>query len=231
MLPTRGHDWDALELDPVKRVAIFDPEQMTVTYASDDRAPSTFEALVDENGDFYVLPDRNITYLSHYFSPNAGAPIGGLLRIKAGEDDFDPDYYERLDELAGGRAIAQIFPVTGTKWLVEALPDASEYPPLERADEFFQMPVSVRLVDLEQRTWQPVTGLEELRAGTWSNERRFYVDGTLYYAGALYFPGQAFTRIDADLGEVTVEAFRSLFTMSNSWPIVFKRISSGSRAL
>ena len=231
LLPIGGHNWETLELDPVTVVAIFDPEQMTVTYATDDRAPSTFEAFVAENGDFYALPDRATSYLRHYFAPDVGGPPGGLIRIKAGEDEFDPDYYERLDELAGGRALAQIFPVTGTKWLVEALPDISEYPPLERAEELFEMPVSLRLVDLEQRTWQPVTGLEEPRAGMWTNERRFYVDGALYYAGALFFPGQAFTRVDVDLGEVTVEAFRSLFTTSNTWPLVFKRVSSGSRSL
>ena len=231
LLPIQGHNWETLELDPVSLVAIFDPEQMTLIYATDDRAPSTYEAFVDDSGDFYALPDRATAYLRHYFAPNVGDPPGGLIRIKAGENEFDPDYYEPLDELAGGRALAQIFPVTGTKWLIEALPDVGEYPPLERAEEFFEMPVSLRLVDLQQRTWQPVTGLEDPRAGMWTNERRFYVDGTLYYAGALFFPGQAFTRVDVDLGEVTVEAFRSLFTTSNTWPLVFKRVSSGSRTL
>ena len=204
---------------------------LTLTYATDDRAPSGYEAFVDDKGDFYVVPDRNQTWLSHYFSPNTGAPIGGVLRIKAGEDEFDPDYYERLDELAGASAIGMTLPLTNTKWLVEALPDASAYPPLDRAAEFWEVPVALRIVDLEERTWEPAIGLDDPRAGMWTGGRRFYVDGVLHYAGALFFPVQAFTRVDVEVGEARVDAFTPLFTTANAWPLTFKRISSGSRRM
>ena len=226
-----GHDYEAQELNPRVQVAIFDPEALTLTYATDDRVISGYEAFVDGNGDFYALPDREQTWLSHYFSANTGAPIGGVLRIKAGEDDFDPDYYERLDELAGASAVAQIFPLNDTQWLVEVLPDASEYPPVDRVSDFWQLPVTLRIVDLEERTWEPVVGLDRPLSGTWTNERRFYIDGVLHYAGALFFPEQAFTRVDVEVSEASVDAFTPLFTTSNAWPLTFKRISSGSRRM
>ena len=230
MMTITDHDREAQRLDSTVEVAIFDPETLGLTYAEDDRIIGGSEAFVAENGDFYALPDRGQTFLSHYFAPNTASPIGGVLRIKAGENEFDPDFYERLDQLVGASAVAQIFPLSDSKWLVESLPEVSAYPPAERATDFFELPVGLGIADLEERSFQPLNGLRNL-AGTWTNERRFYIDGILHYAGALFAPLQGVTEVDVEVSEATVDEFRPLFNTSNAWPLVFKRISAGSRRI
>ncbi|MBX2810776.1 MAG: DUF4374 domain-containing protein [Myxococcales bacterium] len=96
--------------DPEYRVldivsmTILDPENLTiVTTAEDDRCSSGGAAALGADGNIYVLGDgRNNTAQIRAELNNEEIIDGCLLRILAGETDFDEDYYYSIPELTGG---------------------------------------------------------------------------------------------------------------------------------
>lgn len=97
---------------PLTRLAMLDVKTDAVTYADDERCGNiTFEA-TDSAGNLYLA--SHPVQAASVTAGAAGDPAAGacILRVKAGADDFDPDYMVDLNALVGGTA-ATIMPGPG----------------------------------------------------------------------------------------------------------------------
>lgn len=86
------------------RVGIIDTRTDTVTYVDDTRCGNVaFHARDSDNNLYLATHPAQTTTLA---VGAAGAPVAEscILRILAGSDDFDPDYYVDLEDIAGGPA-------------------------------------------------------------------------------------------------------------------------------
>lgn len=91
----------------VTGLIVVDTETDTVlSYTETDRCPAATELAFDDNGDVY--------YGTDYYYPLYNAAVRGasrpscVMRIRAGEVDFDPDYLLELEEVTGGRATVSL---------------------------------------------------------------------------------------------------------------------------
>lgn len=78
-------------------VSVIDTESNTLLSSTTDMRASAFSSsAVDENGDRYFGPNDNVSG-QHFLTPDlAAAPM--ILRIRAGETEFDPTYSRSLTE-------------------------------------------------------------------------------------------------------------------------------------
>ena len=108
VVPINSVDWDRFEYDPQAMAAlVLDTATSTLDYIVDERMATGQGAFMDENGDLYYCPSRFAAHMHHYGTQDTtGFPtVQGLLRIKQGENGFDPDFFQRLDEVNGDPAI------------------------------------------------------------------------------------------------------------------------------
>ncbi|MCW5808219.1 MAG: hypothetical protein KIT31_38070 [Deltaproteobacteria bacterium] len=104
-IPGRWADWEGGRIYPGVSTTIIDPvAKSIVAVAEDNRCASGGRAVFDEAGDLYVMGDGR-TYSIHMFANARGetAPDNCLLRIKAGQTTYDPDYFYTIPSLTGGR--------------------------------------------------------------------------------------------------------------------------------
>ncbi|MEM1416256.1 MAG: hypothetical protein AAGH15_15215 [Myxococcota bacterium] len=98
---------DDFRLIPTVNVAILDATTGELLgVAEDDRCAAAGGGFVGPEGDLYVIGDNGAGVYGVFGDNDLGPPC--LLRIRAGEDDFDPDYYVDLRALTGAAEVARI---------------------------------------------------------------------------------------------------------------------------
>jgi hypothetical protein len=90
-------------------LAIIDSATDTVTLAHDDRCGAFSTAAMLPSGDLYFGEDTYAIAL-HRLGGDAEAPSGCLLRIKAGQNVFDPDFFLRVSDVTGGQLGGAVVP-------------------------------------------------------------------------------------------------------------------------
>jgi hypothetical protein len=108
-------DWDRV---PAGSMLIrIDPETDEVSYASDDRCTSMYTSLTTEAGDTYWFSDFFNTLARVGYGEDHGVP-DCALRLKAGEQTFDPEWALDTGRFTGGApAIASLRAEDSKIWL------------------------------------------------------------------------------------------------------------------
>jgi hypothetical protein len=168
---------DTEEIHHVTMLAIASAEtDEPVSYATDERCAGANGGHMDEHGDYYVRADG---YWGKYaaYGPQAGEVGTCVLRIRAGEVEFDRDYLVSMESLTGSPINWPWFHVEGANYLAwawdpnEALPDDSD-------DYWVSRSFRPLLVDIERGTSEPYPDLEGTVIVS-SSERE--LDGVKYY--------------------------------------------------
>lgn len=75
-----------------------------ISYSETERCPGATELAFDDNGDVYFGTGVNYPFYAHAADParRAAARPACILRIRAGEQVFDPDYLASLASMTGG---------------------------------------------------------------------------------------------------------------------------------
>ncbi|MEM6955921.1 MAG: hypothetical protein AAF645_09530 [Myxococcota bacterium] len=107
-VPVRPVNYATFDIVPSVRVAIFDTERNTLLGVADDRrCVAASRPAVGPDGDVYVIGEgRN--YITQVLAEarDAEAPPTCLLRIRAGETRFDPDYFVDVASFTEGLGAA-----------------------------------------------------------------------------------------------------------------------------
>ncbi len=168
------------------RIAVFSyPELTFEKIITDDRAPNigryyTTNAIeIDENNDIYTFSPSS---LACGYSP-VPSTNSGILRIKNGETDFDPDYHVDFEALSGGYKINDMIYVANGKAVVRVLKEDENdgsylwatYAPTSPSPL-----LSTGVIDLYNQTF---TLLDEVpkAGGGWNTA--YLVEGTKLYLG------------------------------------------------
>jgi hypothetical protein len=104
-VPVRWQNWSAETPDqiiyPLGGLLILDTEQdEVVRLLTDPRIIDTIYTVVSDAGDLYLFTGAFGASFNVAFGLETPA---GVLKIKKGETEFDPDYYLNLEERLGGR--------------------------------------------------------------------------------------------------------------------------------
>lgn len=119
-----------------------------IAFHEDERCDMAGDIVVDDNGDLYF----GTTYSADLSSLRAG-PLGCALRIKAGQDAFDPDYLFVYRD-AGLPDVANILapsPVPGHAYVTFLDESLADWSP-ESTDEFYSNVWHVYEIDLANKT-------------------------------------------------------------------------------
>ena len=95
---------------PFSEVAIIDVQTKTATLIREDRVAGLRSISRSQSGDIYVAGTVNTAAVFNAVNENIGNEPA-IVRIRQGEDRFDPDYLVKLNDLAGGRLSADIVTV------------------------------------------------------------------------------------------------------------------------
>lgn len=100
----------------------------------------------------------------------------GALRIKKGANGFDPDYYFDIQNELNGYKFRRVWPISGSKYLLEFYTDKTAYGVMNTSGKF-------AIADMENKSLTWVTGLPD--ASEMANYSIGYGDG---YDGYYYLP-------------------------------------------
>lgn len=161
-------DWETYEFEPGAALALFDAssDAPALTLLEDERcAPSVaLNPFFDADGNAYVIGDGGLGF-DVMASPNRTSLPQCVLRVRAGEESFDPDFFVDIGAATGSPGFYTAHPMRDRKLLVntwasdvdlEAVRDPADpswywdFPP------YFEHTI----VDLETGTAQRVTALE-----------------------------------------------------------------------
>lgn len=108
-------------------VAIFDDCSLTgkkiistdkISYACGRNKSQYYQMIwATESGDIYVLSPSYAKTMSD--NRQQTTLPAGAVRIKAGEDDFDSNYYLNIEELSGGRSFLRSWYIGGSSFLLQ----------------------------------------------------------------------------------------------------------------
>lgn len=143
--------------------------------ALDKRCGGSWTLFEDEEGDLYVTGATYFGYGQFYGKQADSQPNDCLLRIRAGETEFDPDYYVDLDELVGTPAVYHTWH-TRDRSLVAAVWDPNDEPPAD-PDEYWTAPMQRKLVMIDRGESHEIDGLPKSAVFSTSNYR---LDDQLY---------------------------------------------------
>jgi Domain of unknown function (DUF4374) len=109
--PVRWQNWDATlpepAIVPTGGLLVVDTDTDEVVHLlQDDRLTDTIYTALTDSGDIYLFTGAYGVSYNYVQGSETGRP-GGALRVLAGQDTFDPDYYVNLEDKVGAR------PVTG----------------------------------------------------------------------------------------------------------------------
>ncbi len=115
-VPTRWRDLNAVPPQPVLLPAagllVIDTEQdRVISLLQDDRLADTIYSVKADSGDFYLFTGAQGVAVHQVLG---SARPGGVLRVKNGEETFDPSYYLNLNDLVGGRPATRPIYAGGT---------------------------------------------------------------------------------------------------------------------
>ena len=100
----------------------------------------------------YKADDGNVYVFSNSYESTTTLPAGAL-RIKKGADGFDKDYYFNIQSELGGYKFRRVWPITGSKFLLELYDDKT--PTSTGAARHYAV------IDMETKSHVDVTGLPD----------------------------------------------------------------------
>ncbi|MDR1403275.1 MAG: DUF4374 domain-containing protein [Tannerellaceae bacterium] len=159
-------------------IAVFDNTDFTnPRIISDSRlsyATSRFRSQYYTN---LAVDDRDNVYVfSSAYDANTTKP-SGVLRIKAGADAFDPDFFFNIEQAAGGRHLYKVFYISGDYFLLQMYSDAVQPSAAESGNE-----KKLAIFDAANLSFRWVTGIPaEENIGSFSKKVAAY-DGKAYIA-------------------------------------------------
>lgn len=108
---------------PVSTLVTLDVETDQVQVARDERCGGLWDSVLDSSGDLYLATGvwdaaQNRTL----GAATSGPPC--LLRVRAGQTVFDPDYYVAMSELAAGQTAGALVGGTGDRAYIKVLDEA-----------------------------------------------------------------------------------------------------------
>lgn len=204
---------DTQQLLPVTTLAIASATRNDpVRYVQDERCAGANGGQVDARGDYYVRADA---YWGRYvaYADAASAPQTCILRVRAGETAFDPDYLLPLAELTGSKINFPWFHVSGSQYVAWAWDEAGT-PPADPDEYWASTNFRPLLVDIEQRTSVPYPDLEGSIIVS-SAERE--LDGVKYYEWSAM--GYVDEGLHADIVELRPEGIVRKFSLPSLWAL------------
>ena len=122
----------------------------------------------------YKADDGNVYVFSNSYESTTTLPAGAL-RIKKGADGFDKDYYFNIQSELGGYKFRRVWPITGSKFLLELYDDKT--PTSTGAARHYAV------IDMETKSHVEVTGLPDklnITSGQTTGDVPMVHDGKIY---------------------------------------------------
>lgn len=95
-----------------------------ISYATSRYRSQFYSTIVpDEEGNVYVFSS---SYAKGQSGIQKTSKPSGVIRIKAGTEEFDPDYYCNIEEVADGRRVFQVWHIMGDYFLLRMYAEASD---------------------------------------------------------------------------------------------------------
>lgn len=137
-------------------VTVFDTDaDRVLKVIEDDRCYGPSTMVKADNGDIYVssysFTGRPYQVEGFVYKPTC------ILRILAGQDEFDPNYFVTFPELLGGNECTRWYPVNGRYSYCMAMPLEA----LASSANLSQTPGELWKIDLLNRTGEPVDGVPD----------------------------------------------------------------------
>lgn len=129
----------------------------------------------DEKGTIYALSNSNPSN-GFLFQEGASPKPSGILRIKAGESDFDPDYFFKIDKKTQGGSVANIKYLQNGKAFAEINTAARS-----KQDWLDNHPLRSAIVDVENQQVHFIKGVPE-HTGEGRRMAALYEDPYIYMA-------------------------------------------------
>ncbi len=107
-----GRYWDEVTENTTNLVktAIIDVTNGSVTYAQSDRCGLIGAVVDDDEGNLYFGSHPGLSVGTAAGWADENTPPACIVRIKAGEDEFDADYFVNLDEISDGKLVGSLMP-------------------------------------------------------------------------------------------------------------------------
>jgi len=187
-------DFDKTAEDSTVAIAIDAEADEPLTILRDDRAFGADSSFVADNGDFYAIADGFAGYASLVLGQKIQP---SLIRVRRDANEIDSDYLLDLGELLDTKAVNGLWPLTGSKFVLQAWGTTDEE--VVTADDLDVVPAwEWFIVDAETRETQKVSKLG--RSTTSYSLLRFEVDDELYL--------QQYVIEDKDYNKAHVELYR-----------------------
>ena len=122
----------------------------------------------------YKADDGNVYVFSNSYESTSTLPAGAL-RIKKGAEGFDKDYYFNIQSELGGFKFRRVWPITGSKFLLELYDDKT--PTSTGAARHYAV------IDMETKSHVDVTGLPDrlnITSGQTTGDVPMVHDGKIY---------------------------------------------------
>lgn len=122
----------------------------------------------------YKADDGNVYVFSNSYESTTTLPAGAL-RIKKGAEGFDKDYYFNIQSELGGYKFRRVWPITGSKFLLELYDDKT--PTSTGAARHYAV------IDMETKSHVDVTGLPDrlnITSGQTTGDVPMVHDGKIY---------------------------------------------------
>jgi hypothetical protein len=161
-------------------VLTIDTDTNTVVAKRDDpRCSQVFDSMKHPSGDIYYACSTWSAATNRVLGAEFAAP-SCLLRIRAGQRHFDPDYYLKIADLTGGQVAGGLIPGRGTEGFIRVLDEAlfPIVPTATVAEVTGAQAWRWWRLDLDARTAAPLDGLAPSAAGG----TEIAIDGTVYTA-------------------------------------------------
>lgn len=145
----------------------------------------------------YKADDGNVYVFSNSYESKTTLPAGAL-RIKKGADGFDKDYYFNIQSELGGYKFRRVWPITGSKFLLELYDDKT--PKSTGAARHYAV------IDMETKSHVDVTGLPDklnITSGQTTGDVPMVHDGKIYIPITQRGDYAALYNVDSDTGVAT----------------------------
>ena len=172
-------------------LAVVDIHTDQITYTEDNRVASAYNAVKMDNGDIYFGTGWSVIYDEEGRSLDRK---GGVLRVKAGEKSFDPDYFQPYPNF-----MADIFksPINNKVYVRSLDSTKLKWSEVQDANETFDNVWQVALLDV-------ITGeseiVETLPHVQWFSTQQ--MDGGIYVESQEAIQGDAYNNRIVKLQEV-----------------------------
>ena len=170
-------DWDAGRIYHAATLAVMSATEGTpVRFVEDERCAGLNGGYVDAAGDYYVRADGYWGYLVAYAEAGPASVQTCVLRVRAGETEFDPAYFQSMEALTGSPVSFPWFHVKGSQYV--AFPRDLEHPvPVDR-DEYWNTRFVPLLVDVVTGNARPYPDLNGVLV---QQSREYEVDDVAYF--------------------------------------------------